>query len=101
MSTSNTYLSLIGSTWICAHVHANYFGSDPVCTPEKFWIRSEKERSRTDPLLCARALVAAEGSRLSMRALIYRSKTILIVADDCQTALGVAKTGSLFSLADL
>ena len=47
MSTSNMYLSLIGSTWIRSRVHANYFGSDPLCTPEKFWIRSKRERSPT------------------------------------------------------
>ena len=58
MSTSNMYLSLIGSTWIRSRVHVNYFGSDPVCTPEKFWIRSKKERSRTDPLSCAQDLNA-------------------------------------------
>ena len=56
MSTSNMYLSLIGSTWIRSIVHANYSGSDPVCTPEKSWIRSKKERSRTDPLSCAQGL---------------------------------------------
>ena len=56
MSMSNIYLSLIGSTWIHSRVHTNYFGSDPVCTPEKFWIRSKKERSRTDPLSCAQGL---------------------------------------------
>ena len=56
MSTSNIYLSLIGSTWIRSRVQANYFGSDPVCTPEKFWIRSKKERSHTDPLTCAQGL---------------------------------------------
>ena len=50
------YLSLIGSTWIRSREHANCFGSDPVCTPEKFWIRSKKERSRTDPLSCAQGL---------------------------------------------
>ena len=32
MSTSNMHFSLIGSTWIRSRVHANYFGSDPVCT---------------------------------------------------------------------
>ena len=56
MSTSNMYLSLIGSTWIRTRVHANYVGSDSVCTPEKFWIRSKKERSCTDPLSCAQGL---------------------------------------------
>ena len=56
ISTSNMYLSLIGSTWIRSHVHANYFGSDPVCTLEKFWIRSKKEQSRKDPLSCAQGL---------------------------------------------
>ena len=42
MSTSNMYLSLILSA--------------PVCTPEKFWIRSKKERSRTGPHSCAQGL---------------------------------------------
>ena len=56
MSASKMYLSLIGSTWIRSRVHANYIGSDPVCTPEKFWMRSRKERSRTDPLSCAQGL---------------------------------------------
>ena len=45
MSTSNMYLSVIGSTWILSRVHAG-----------KFWIRSKKERSRTDPLSCAQGL---------------------------------------------
>ena len=42
-------------------MHANYFGSDPLCTPEKFWIRSKKrtetygsaskkEQRHTDPV---------------------------------------------------
>ena len=56
MSTSNIYLSLIGYIWIRSRVHANYFGSDPVYTPEKFRIRSKKEWSRTDPLSCAQGL---------------------------------------------
>ena len=56
MSTSDMYLSLIGSILIRSRVHANCFGSDPVCTLEKFWIRSKKERSRTDPLSCAQGL---------------------------------------------
>ena len=69
MSTSNMYLSLIGSTWIRSRVHANYFGSDPVCTLEKFWIRSKKEWTRTDPLSCAQGL--CNGSALVCTGLRY------------------------------
>ena len=46
MSTSYMYLSLIGSTWLRSRVHANYFGSDPVCTPRKIL---DKIQKRTEP----------------------------------------------------
>ena len=39
---------------ICIYLEP--LGSAPVRTPEKFWIRSIKERSRTDPLSCAHGL---------------------------------------------
>ena len=46
MLTSNMYLSLIGSTWIRSRVHANYFGSGPVCMPKKILDQIQK---RTEP----------------------------------------------------
>ena len=86
LSTSNMYLPLIGPTWIRSRVHANHFGSDPVCMPEKHWIRSKKERSRTDPLTCAQGLsdavfFAISRTRTICSGLCYFWPSVLTVAN--------------------